>query len=334
MSVNTASPADVLVERLRREWVPFLSEKLVLMDHATPGTLDRNVGSKTLRWLEFNKITQDETGGLTEASATDGEVAALSITTYTTTVGEYGAWAKLSSLVELAHTPQTRQAYIKGFSEHGARTMDSLVRDAISTATGFTTTFLVSGETAKNTGTLATAETAIANDVAIITKIFRGNDAEPFTKLGGHYVCVVHSEVESDIVTDMTTTHLNWQEINKYVHGIDGQKKIVQGSPGAVYGTMIQVSNNITTATLTTGIVAYANLALAVDGVGVASFSGMTPKNSGGGAKGPRIIIKSSGSQDTSNPLSMFNTIGWKAALGQKALGNNRAIVYYSSQAG
>lgn len=329
MAVSTASPADVLVEKIRREWIPFLSEKLVALDWATPGTLEKNIGSKTLRWLEFNKITQDETGGLTEASATDGEVTGLSVTTYTTTMAEYGAWAKISSLADMAHTPETRNAYIKGFTEHGARTMDKLVLNAADD----TTTFLVSTEVAKNTGTLLTTETATAQDIAIITKIFRGNDAEPFTKNGGYYVCIVHSEVESDIVTDVTTTRLSWSEVNKHVQGLDGQKKIIQGSPGAIYGTMVQVSNNIGTTSLTAGVVAYKNIALAVDGVGCASFSGMTPKNVGGGAKGPRIVVKTSGSQDTSNPLSMFSTIGWKAAMGQAVLGNDRALVYYSSGA-
>lgn len=326
MSVNTASPADVLVEKIRREWVPFLREKLVLMDYATPGTIERNVGSKTLRWIEFNQITQDETGGLTEADATDGEVSALSVTTYTTTIGEYGAWAKISSLADLAHNPQTRNAYIKGFAEHGARTMDSLIRNAADD----TTTFLISANKEKNTGTLATASSATAQDVAIVTKIFRGNDAEPFTKNGGYYVAVVHSDVEADLVTDVTTTRLNWSEVNKHVPGMDGQKKITKGSPGAIYGTMVLVSNQIERATLTNNVNAYKNICLAVDGVGCASFSGMTPNNVGGGAKGPRIVVKTSGSQDTSNPLSMFNTIGWKSAMGQAVLGNDRALVWYA----
>jgi len=326
MAVGTTAPADVLVEKIRREWVPFLSEKLVLMDWATEGTIEKNVGSKTLRWIEFNKITQDETGGLTEGSATDGEVANLSVTTYTTTIGDYGAWAKITSLADLAHNPQTRNAYIKGFAEHGARTMDSLIRNAADD----TTTFLISNNKAKSTGTLATADSATAQDVSVVTRIFRGNDAEPFTKNGGYYVAVVHSDVESDLVTDVTTTRMNWVEVNKHVPGMDGQKKIITGSPGAVYGTMVLVSNQIERATLTNNVNGYKNICLAVDGVGKTSFAGMTPNNVGGGAKGPRIVVKTSGSQDTSNPLSMFNTIGWKAACGQAKLGNDRALVWYS----
>jgi N4-gp56 family major capsid protein len=324
MAVLTTNPADVLVERLRRQFVPFLRNALKFADFAVPAAQPRGGGSKQLRWMLFTKITQDETGGLTEGSASDGEITTLSVTTISTTVAEYGAWVKISSLADLAHTPETRAQYAEGLAEHGARTLDTLLRDVADD----TTTFLVSGEVATGTGTLAATETANAQDIAVISGRFNQNDAKPAQ--GGMYVCIVHGEVEQDLVTDVTTGRLAWSEVNKYVAGVDGQKKIIEGSPGAIYGTMILRSNNITTTVLTNTITAYKNIALADHGIGRASFDAMTPR--GAKARGPALMAKQSGPQDTSNALSMFSTLGWKFNSGQALLDSNRVILYYSAK--
>ncbi len=326
MAVLTTNPADVLVERLRRQFIPFLRNKLRFADYAVPGAQPKGGGSKQLRWMLFNKITQDETGGLTEGSASDGEITTLSVTTISTTVAEYGAWVKISSLADLAHTPETREQYAKGLAEHGARTLDSLLRNVADDST----TFLVSGETATGGGTLAATETAQAQDIAVLAGRFNQNDAEPVPGVG-MYVCIVHGSVEQDLVTDVTTGRLSWSEVNKYVPGIDGQKKIIEGSPGAIYGMMVLRSNNITTTVLTSTITAYVNIALADHGYGRASFDAMTPSGAKRGVKGPALIAKQSGPQDTSQALSMFSTLGWKFNSGQALLDSNRVIVFYSA---
>jgi len=325
MAVLTTAPADVLVERLRRQFIPFLRNKLRFADYAKIGSQPKGGGSKQLRWLLFNKITQDETGGLTEGSATDGEVTSLTVATVSTTVAEYGAWVKISSLADLAHTPETRAQYAEGLGEHGARTLDSLLRDVADD----TTTFLVSGEVATGGGTLAATETAMAQDIAVLSGRFNQNDANHIPGVG-MFVVIVHGEVEQDLVTDVTTGRLSWSEVNKYVPGLDGQKKIIEGTPGAIYGTMVLRSNNITTTVLTNTITAYINIALADYGIGRASFDGMTP--SGARSRGPAIMAAKATGGDTSNPLRMFSTLGWKFNSGQALLDDNRAIRYFSAQ--
>lgn len=326
MAVLTTSPANVLVERLRRQFIPFLRNKLRFADYAVAGAQPKGGGSKQLRWMLFNKISQDETGGLTEGSGSDGEISALTVATITTTVAEYGAWVKISSLADLAHTPETREQYAKGLAEHGARTLDTLLRNVADD----TTTFLVSGETATGGGTLAATETAMAQDIAVLAGRFNQNDAETVPGVG-MYVCIVHGSVEQDLVTDVTTGRLSWSEVNKYVPGIDGQKKIIDGSPGAIYGMLVLRSNNITTTVLTNTITAYKNIAIADHGYGRASFDAMTPRGARRGVKGPALIPKQSGPQDTSNPLSMFSTLGWKFNSGQALLDVNRVILFYSA---
>jgi N4-gp56 family major capsid protein len=327
MAVLTTNPADVLVERLRRQFIPFLRNELRFADYAVAGSQPKGGGSKQLRWMLFNKISQDETGGLTEGSASDGEITTLSVTTITTTVAEYGAWVKISSLADLAHTPETRAQYAEGLAEHGARTLDTLLRNVADNST----TFLVSGETSTGGGTLATTETAMAQDIAVLAGRFNQNDAKPVPGVG-MYVCIVHGAVEQDLVTDVTTGRLSWSEVNKYVPGLDGQKKIIEGSPGAIYGVLVQRSNNITTTVLTGTVTAYVNIAIADHAYGRASFDAMTPAGARRGVKGPALMAKQSGPQDTSNPLAMFSTLGWKFNSGQSLLDSNRCIVYYSAQ--
>lgn len=326
MAVLTTNPADVLIEKLRREFVPFLREELCFADYATPGQQPKGGGSYSLRWCLFTQITQDETGGLTEGSASDGEITTLSVTTVTTTVSEYGAWVSISSLADLAMTPETRSQYAEGLAEHGARTLDSLLRNV---ADNTTTTF-VAQETATGTGTLATTDSAIGQDLAILSGRFNQNDAKRFPSTG-MFVCIVHGAVEQEIVTDVTTTRLSWSEVNKHVPGIDGQSKIIKGSAGAIYGMMLVRNNNITTAVLTNTVTAYVNIALAQHAIGRTSFDGMTPSGAPKGVKGPALIAKQSGPQDTSNALNMFATLGWKFNSGQALLDNARAIRYWTA---
>jgi len=325
MAVTSTSPADVILEKLRRQFVPFLRNELHFADYATEGAQPKSAGSKSMRWVLFTKITQDETGGLTEGSASDGEVSSLAVSTVTTTVAEYGAWVKITSLADLASTPETLAEYAKGLGEHAARTLDSLLRNV---ADGTTTT-LNAQDTATGTGTMISTDTAIAQDIAVISGRFNQNDCKGFASLGGMYVCIVHGKVEQDIVTDVTTGRLAWSDVNKYVPGIDGQKKIIQGSPGAIYGTMVLRSNNIATATVSTSVTGYLNIAMADHGLGRSSFEGMTPK--GAKAKGPALLSAKSDGRDTSNPLRMFSTLGWKFNSAQAILDVNRLILYRSA---
>ncbi len=61
MAVLTTNPADVLIEKLRRQFIPFLRNELRFADYATVGSQPKGGGSKSLRWMLVNKITQDET---------------------------------------------------------------------------------------------------------------------------------------------------------------------------------------------------------------------------------------------------------------------------------
>lgn len=317
-TTDHAQLAGLITTSIRKKFIPFLRNKLRFADFAAEGSLTKHGGSKTLRWNLASKIAADHTTALTETTTSQNEIATITITAVLSTVSEYGAFTKVSSLGEMAWTRETRSEFAKILAEDGARTVDTRLRNIADN----TTTFLVSQDTATGgTTNLLTTKTAIAQDIAVLSGRFNQNDAEGFDSQSGMYVVIVHGKVEQDLVTDVTTTRLSWSEVNKHVPGLDGQKKIIVGTPGAIYGTMVLRSNNITTKTLTSTVTAYANIALADHGIGRAGF----------GAMDPQIIMKSPGPQDTSNPLNTFGTIGWKAALGEALLDSNRVITYYSA---
>lgn len=320
MSLTTdhAQLAGLITTSIRKKFIPFLRNKLRFADFAAPGQMAKHGGSKTLRWNLASKVAADHTTALAETTTTQNEIATITITPVLTTISEYGAFTKISSLAEMAWTRETRAEFGKILAEDGARTIDTRLRNIADD----TTTFLVAGETATGTGTLSTSgDTATAQDIAVLSGRFNQNDAEGFDSQSGMYVVIVHGKVEQDLVTDVTTGRLSWVDINKHVEGIDGQKKIIVGSPGAVYGTMVLRSNNITTKVLTTTVTGYANIALADHGIGRSGF----------GAMDPQIIMKQSGPQDTSNPLNTFGTLGWKANLAEGLLDSDRVITYYSA---
>lgn len=320
-TTDHAQMAFLITTSIRRKFIPFLRNKLHFADFAVPGTLMRQGGSKVLRWNLASKIVDAAgvtlTTALSETTTTQNEVVTITISAVTATAAEYGAFAKISSLADLAWTSESRQEIGKLFGEAGARTVDTLLRNVADD----TTTFLVSGQTATGTGTMLATNTANAQDIAVISGRFNQNDAEGHDSQSGMYVVIVHGKVEQDLVTDVTTTRLSWSEVNKHVPGVDGQQKIIRGSPGAIYGTMVLRSNNITTKVLTNTLTAYANIALADHGIGRAGWDAMDPQ----------IITKNSGSQDTSNPLNMYGTLGFRVTMGPVLLDSARVITYYSA---
>jgi len=134
------------------------------------------------------------------------------------------------------------------------------------------------------------------------------------------FAVIVHSVPRTHLVTDVSTSRLTWEQINKYVSGFSGQEKLLNGVVGGIAGGMVFLSNNITTATVDT-ISAYANLVLAQDGLGAASQGGMNPD----------VFINKPSSNSTDNPYRIFGTVSFVFQTAPKLLDVLRAEILYSA---
>jgi N4-gp56 family major capsid protein len=293
-----------------------------------PGKLEMHGGAKTMRWNIMEDIG-DFTTALTEDVITQdpgNKIVTITTTGVLATVSDYGAWSPVSDLGDSVWTAETRQEYADIFAFAGAKTRDSLLRNAGRA----TTNFLIAGRTAVYAGaltTVSTTSTCIAQDLNVIRGFFDQEDCEAFDGLGGNYVVVIHGKQEQDMVGDVTTGRLSWSPLIQNVPA--GADRIMgYKGPGILLGCAVQRSNNMTVLYLTasttpagtTTTTVYAGLALAEGGIGKTTLD----------QSEPRVILKRPGPTTISVPLDTYGTIGFKLRQAQRNLHVTRSLVYYS----
>jgi len=315
-----SSSANLTVYIVRR-FLMILRNKLRFSPYATMSDIPVNQGHKVARW-----ILPVDIGTATTAIAefgTASEVATLTWTTYEATVSTYGTYSKMSDLADATWLPQAKNKVSDVFAFGASKTIDTLHRNDADDSTSF----LISGETASNTGSLAATETATLQDVAVTGGFFVQKDAEGFDSLGGDYVLIIHGEVSQDIQTHVeaggatTGVKIEWAKMMSQT--VPGQRKLERFELGTYAGVSVQVSNNIAQKTLTSTVTAYANIGLSRDAIGRCNLD----------MRNSRVIVIPPTTPDKSDPLGLFGTIGWKARLGHRPLDvNNRALVVYTAK--
>jgi hypothetical protein len=312
--------------------VKTLEKKFVLLDKCTPATLPDNSGT-TARWVipanqALGTVTNalDDTGGtpLTYATRSSKNQVSYTETGVTAPIRTYGAFtpqrrADMDNLrKQLADNISERLGYL------GNLCLDTLIRTTVdgtgtsfapSMGAGTTTTRKSIGDGTVNT-TLVAADELTAEDIALGIGDLRMNDAEPFDN--GMMAVIVHAGAEVDVITDVSATRLNWQEVNKHTSGITGALKIPKGLIGGIAGGMVERSNNIGTQTID-AIAAYANLVLSDGAVGMLHMNDMKPQ----------VFINDAFSVD--DPHRQYKTVAFQFRAAPKLIESTRAEILYSS---
>lgn len=312
--------------------IQALEKKFVMADYASPAYLPDNVGT-TARWvIPSNQVlgtttnALDDTGGtpLTYATRSAKNQVAYTETSVSAPIRTYGAFtpmrrADMDNLrKQLADNISDRLGYL------GNLCLDTLLRAAIdgsgtafnpSMGAGTTTTRKSIGDGTVNT-TISATDELTAEDLALGVGDLRINDAEPFDN--GYIAAVIHAGAEVDVITDVSATRLNWQEVNKHTPGLTGALKIPKGLIGGIAGAMVVRSNNITTSTVDT-FSSYNNLLLSQDALGCLHMNDMKPK----------VFINDANSVD--DPHRQYKTIAFQFRAAPKMIEVTRSEILYSS---
>lgn len=301
-----------------RKFVPMIQANYVFAEYAEPAMLPKNQGY-VARWNVPVTFSSSTAGGtLTEASATDGEVTNTTINSVEATIGEAGRWMKVSDLAEETEIVGALDVYAEQFADDGSSEIDNRIRDQALSSTNF----LHAGDTASGGVTLTSSDTATAQDFVSIAGFFHGQNAKGWDKLRGDYVWIIHPDQEVDMATHVATDALSWSDVNKHVPEGYEQLVNVHRFVGRLGGVTAVRTTNINT--ITENVEAYHSVALARWGVG---WLGLGMK----GPKKPDIKIKRPGPQDTSQPLDMYMTIGWKFKAVGALLDSSRSLVVYTA---
>lgn len=308
MSTSTSliTPAQVYYDKV------FLERAKAELRHdfgAQVKNVPLNSGA-VVRFTRFSPLAL-VTSALSEA--TNPTETAMTATNVSATLAEYGAVTQVSSLFSLTQIDEGLKEHVEVHGQNAGESVDRLIR-----------TELASGATAQ----IATGAT-LASDI-MTTDVFSGveirkavrtlkkNKAQKFEN--GYYRGIVGPDTAYDLFGDS-----EWLDAHRYTTS----DAIERGVVGRLHGVEFVESNqqhkdvsaglsgSPVTATSAGVVAVYSNFIFGKNAYGVINLASISS---------PKIYVKNPGSSDTSNPLDMFSTVGWKIPFAVKTLNSNWII--------
>lgn len=259
----------------------------------------KHVPANSGKVVYFTRQTQlpSATTALTEG--TNPDATGLSATTVSATLAEYGGWTKPSSLFKLTTIDAGLKEAVEGVGQQAGETIDDLLMAELFTGA---TAQLAGGKSALTA--VATSDTLSATELRKAVRTLKQQKAKKYK--GNLFKGVISTTGIFALQGDTSTGNFITAEQYKT------PENIKKGHVGKLAGVEIHETDNEKTQSSTTTV--YSNF------IGGKEACGMVDVN----GKGTRIIMKNPGKNDTSNPLEMYSTLGWKIpAFAVKTLNSN-----------
>lgn len=227
----------------------------------------------------------------------------MSSTIVSATIAEYGNYTRVSSLFEMTSLDEGLKEHVEVMSQNAGETLDTLIAAELSANA---TTQYANSKVALTA--VASTDTLTGAEIRKAVRTLKKNKAKTFDD--GFFRAVIPVSAAYDL-----RGNSEWLNANTYVN-VDLYKN---GQIGALHGVKFLETNNESTESSTATV--YHTFVFGKNAYGMLNLAGQPEK---------RIIVKTPGSSDTSNPLDMYSTIGWKSYFVAKILNSAWVIVIKS----
>lgn len=251
-------------------------------------TMPKNSG-KTVYFNRFSPLPVATTA-LNENTNPSG--VDMSSTVVSATIAEYGNYTRVSSLFEMTSLDEGLKEHVEVMSQNAGETLDTLIAAELSANA---TAQIVSG---KALTAVAATDTLTGAEIRKAVRTLKKNKAKAFDD--GLFRAIIPVSAAYDL-----RGNSEWLNANTYVN-TDLYKN---GGIGALHGVKFVETNNEIYEASTVNV--YHTYVFGKNAYGMLNLAGQPEK---------RIIVKNPGMSDTSNPLDMYSTIGWKAYFVAKVL--------------
>lgn len=262
-------------------------------------TMPKNSG-KTIYFNRFSPLAVATTP-LNENTNPSG--VDMSSTIVSATIAEYGNYTRVSSLFEMTSLDEGLKEHVEVMSQNAGETLDTLIAAELSANA---TTQYANSKAALTA--VASTDTLTGAEIRKAVRTLKKNKAKTFDD--GFFRAVIPVSAAYDL-----RGNSEWLNANTYVN-VDLYKN---GQIGALHGVKFLETNNESTESSTATV--YHTFVFGKNAYGMLNLAGQPEK---------RIIVKTPGSSDTSNPLDMYSTIGWKSYFVAKILNSAWVIVIKS----
>ena len=257
-------------------------------------TMPKNSG-KTVYFNRFSPLAVATTA-LSENTNPTG--VDMSSTVVSATIAEYGNYTRVSSLFEMTSLDEGLKEHVEVMSQNAGETLDTLIAAELS---GSSTAQIVSG---KALTAVAATDTLTGAEIRKAVRTLKKNKAKTFED--GLFRAIIPVSAAYDL-----RGNSEWLNANTYVN-VDLYKN---GQVGVLHGVRFVETNNEIYEASTVNV--YHTYVFGKNAYGMLNLAGQPEK---------RIIVKNPGSSDTSNPLDMYSTIGWKSYFVAKVLNSDWVI--------
>lgn len=250
---------------------------------------------KTIYFNRFSSLALATTP-LTEG--TTPSAVDMTSTIVSATVAEYGTYTKVTSLFELTSIDENLKEHVETMAQNAGETLDTLIAAELSANA---TAQIVSS---KALTAVAATDVLTGAEVRKAVRTLKRNKAKPFED--GFYRGIISVSQSYDL-----RGNSEWLNANTYVN-TDFYKN---GQVGALHGVRFVETNNEVYEASTVNV--YHTYIFGKNAYGTLNLEGQPDS---------RIIVKTSGPMDTSNPLNLYSTVGWHAYFVAKVLNSTWVI--------
>lgn len=251
---------------------------------------------KTVIFNRFSPLAKATTP-LTEA--TNPSAVNMSSTQVSATIAEYGTYTVVGDLFAMTAIDGTLQEHVEVMGQNAGETIDELIANELD---GGGTTQLAGGKA--NITAIAATDTVDGAEIRKAVRTLKKNKAKLFEN--GYFKAIIPVSAVYDLRADS-----EWLDAYRYTDA----EAIRSGAVGRLHGVEFYETNNEVTTSST--VTVYSTFIFGKNAYGILNIEGQP---------GKRIYVKQPGTSDTSNPLDLYSTIGWKSYFVAKVLNSDWLI--------
>lgn len=314
-STSLITPVQVFYDKV------FLDRAKIELRHdfgAQLRSVPMNSGS-VVRFSRFSPLALITTS-LSEG--TNPAEVSMTSTQVSATIAEFGNVTNVGSLFSMTQIDTGLKEHVEVHGQNAGESIDRLIRQELALGA----TVRIANSATKVLGTLLQTDIFSGAEIRAAVRDLKNNKAQKFDN--GYYRGIVGPDTAYDLFGNS-----EWLDAHRYTTS----DAIERGVIGKLHGVEFVETNNqhkdvsagtsgspVTAASA--GVVSvYSNFIFGKNAYGIINLGSIST---------PSVIVKNPGPNDTSNPLNMFSTVGWKMPFAVKTLNSNWIINVRSGATG
>jgi N4-gp56 family major capsid protein len=273
------------------------------------GADTKNVPMNSGKTVYFTRFTPLAVVTAALSEATNPSETAMTASTISATLAEYGAITYVSSLYSMTSIEEGLKEHVSVHGQNAGESIDQLIRTELNSGA----TFLTVSTAAALLSDIHTTDIITGLEIRRVVRTLKLNKAQKFE--GGLYRAIISPWGAMDLMGNS-----EWLDAHRYTTS----DAIERGVVGKLHGVEFVESNN-PLITLSAGFSTSATNVANINYTWFFGQHGYAVINIGS-ITAPKVYVKNPGANSTDNPIDMYSTVGWKMPFVAKVLNTNWVI--------